>query len=106
TFIAGAAITIIVGWFRKEGHVATSKDFVLVLSAVISLFAALSGLFDLKDKASSYDILTYELRQLRSKMAFAFHIDPPAYPGKKEGFFNEFQRIMASQKSIIENSYI
>lgn len=104
-FVLGAVITIIAGWSNANNLPFDSKNGILIISSSVTVMVAIQGLFDLKDKAWSYDILTYELRKLRSRMAFDFHKDPEQYKKSYEEYFVEFQRILESQKGIIENSY-
>jgi hypothetical protein len=113
-FILGAVITILAGWSEKSiitywsgkfDLSIRSNDFILLASTSVTLLVAIQGLFDLKDKAASYDVLLFELRKIRSKMAYDFYRDPGLYYSKRNEYFNEFQVIADSQKLIIENSY-
>lgn len=111
-FLLGASITVVTGW-KAAGEPDTSvltkisaqaNNYILVVSAAISLLAALEGLFNFKDKGKSYDILLFELRRLRDRICFDFITDPKEYEENKNTRFKEYQMILQSQKSIIESA--
>lgn len=104
-FIAGAVISVIVGWKQISDLPINTDNWILTISVGITLLVAIESLFDLKDKAWSYDVLTFELRKLRSQMAFDFYKDAELFKSKKEEYFKKLEAVLESQKSIIENSY-
>jgi hypothetical protein len=103
-FLAGASITILTGWKMTEGRKFDPDNYILVISACIAVFAAVDGLFNFKDKGRSYDFFLFELRRLRDKICFEYTKRPDLYNEKKDAHFIEYQEILQSQKSIIENS--
>ena len=104
-FFAGAAITILTGWRITNVRCNFNPDnAVLIISTCITLLAALEGLFAFKDKGKSYDIFLFELRRLRDRICFDYINNPDIYKKNRENHFNEFQKILESQKAIIEIS--
>lgn len=106
-FIAGAMITILTGWKIANESEPNPKDYnnyILVISAGITLLAAIEGLFNFRDKGKSYDVLLFELRRLRDRICFDYVNDPNVYEQNKSKYFLEYQAILNSQRSIIENS--
>ena len=103
-FLAGASITILTGWKMTEGSKFDPDNYILVISACIAVFAAVDGLFNFKDKGRSYDIFLFELRRLRDKLCFNYTRNQDVYKEKKDAHFKDYQDILESQKSIIENS--
>jgi hypothetical protein len=105
-FIAGATITILTGWeITSETKSKFNPDnYILVISACITLLAAIEGLFNFRDKGKSYDVLLFELRRLRDQICFDYIVSAYSYEKNKKIHFDKFQSILESQKSIIENS--
>ncbi|ACU60991.1 SLATT domain-containing protein [Chitinophaga pinensis] len=103
TFIAGASITVLTGWKISGGGKADNDNFILVISATIALLAALEGLFNFRDKGRSYDALLFDLRRLRDRICYDFIKGPALYEENKDAHFEEYQKILQAQKSIIEN---
>jgi hypothetical protein len=90
-FIAGATITILTGWeITSETKSKFNPDnYILVISACITLLAAIEGLFNFRDKG---------------KICFDYIVSAYSYEKNKKIHFDKFQSILESQKSIIENS--
>ena len=103
-FVAGALITILIGWKMTGGCKFNPDNSVLIISACIAVFSAVEGLFNFKDKGKSYDVFLFDLRRLRDKICFDYVKDPNLYEKNKDDHFREYQEILKSQKSIIENS--
>lgn len=101
--IAGASITVLTGWKVSGGSVPGSDNFVLIISAVITVFAAVEGLFNFRDKGRSYDALLFDLRRLRDRICYDFMKGTEVYEQNRDTHFDEYQKILQSQKSIIEN---
>lgn len=104
TFIAGASITILTGWKIKGGGQPGNDNVILIISASIALLAAVEGLFNFRDKGKSYDALLFDLRRLRDRICYDFMKGPEIYEQNKDGHFDEYQKILQAQKSIIENN--
>lgn len=105
TFFGSASITIIVGWKKPEDLEMSSANLILFISAFIAFTTSIEGLFDLKDKAKSYDVLLFELRRLRDQMSYDYSKDVQVYQQKKDEYFSKYEGILNAQKMIIENSY-
>ncbi|MBO9702970.1 MAG: DUF4231 domain-containing protein [Sporocytophaga sp.] len=105
TFFGSASITIIVGWKKPEELEMSSANLILLISAFIAFTAAIEGLFDLKDKAKSYDVFLFELRRLRDRMSYDYSKDQKLYEQNKDQYFSKYEGILNAQKMIIENSY-
>ncbi|WP_028980902.1 SLATT domain-containing protein [Sporocytophaga myxococcoides] len=105
TFFGSASITIIVGWKKPEELEVASSNLILFISAFIAFTASIEGLFDLKDKAKSYDVFLFELRRLRDRMSYDYSKDPKFYEQNKDEYFSKYEGILNAQKMIIENSY-
>lgn len=104
-FIAGAMITIMTGWKIISAEIEFNPDnYILVISAGITLLAAIEGLFNFRDKGKSYDVLLFELRRLRDRICFDYVKGPAVYEQNKNEYFLQYQAILNSQRSIIENS--
>lgn len=103
-FMAGAAITILTG-LNIEGRLDfPTENYVLVISAGVTLLAAIEGLFRFKDKGRSYDVFLFDLRRLRDRMCFDYLKDKAFYEQNREMHFLKYQEILEIQKLIIENS--
>jgi hypothetical protein len=102
TFIAGASITILTGWKISDEGKPDVANFVLAISAGIALLAAFEGLFNLRDKGKSYDVLLFDLRRLRDRICYDFMKGSEIYEKNKDGHFEEYQKILQAQKLIIE----
>ncbi|MDW8851661.1 SLATT domain-containing protein [Flavobacterium sp. MMLR14_040] len=105
-FIAGATVTVITGWRITNSDLINFNpdNYVLIISAAITVLAAIEGLFNFKDKGKSNNLLLFELRRLRDRICFDFDKNPDIYEKNKEAHFLNFQEILESQKVIIENS--
>jgi len=103
-FLAGASITILTGWKMTEGSKFYPDNDILVISACIAVFAAVDGLFNFKDKGRSYDFFLFDLKELRNEICFDYTRNPDLYKENKDVYFETYQDILQSQKSIIENS--
>jgi hypothetical protein len=103
TFIAGASITVLTGWKISADLKPNSDNYILIISAGIALLAALEGLFNFRDKGRSYDVLLFDLRRLRDRICYDFMKSPELYEKNKDSHFDEFQKILLAQKTIIEN---
>ncbi|PWV55599.1 SLATT domain-containing protein [Chitinophaga sp. S165] len=103
TFIAGSSITVLTGWRIKDGGKPDTDNFVLIISASVALLAALEGLFNFRDKGRSYDVLLFDLRRLRDRICYDYMKGPEIYEGNKDSRFEEYQKILQAQKTIIEN---
>lgn len=103
-FLAGASITILTGWKMATECKINTNNYILVISAFITVSAAIEGLFNFKDKGKSYDVFLFDLRRLRDKICFDYVKNPNLYENNKDEHFKEYQAILLSQKSIIENS--
>ncbi|WP_281231423.1 DUF4231 domain-containing protein [Flavobacterium gelatinilyticum] len=99
-FIAGAVITILTGW--KNDLPFDSENCILIISASISVLAAMEGLFSFKEKGKSNNLLLFELRRLRDRICFDFI--KGIYEETKEAHFLKYQEILEAQKALIENS--
>ncbi|QHS59092.1 DUF4231 domain-containing protein [Chitinophaga agri] len=102
TIIAGASITVLTGWKISGGSIPGSDNVVLIISAVVTVFAAVEGVFNFRDKGRSYDALLFDLRRLRDRICYDFTKGTELYTANKDTHFDEYQRILQSQKSIIE----
>jgi len=103
-FMAGAAITILTG-LKIEGRLAfPAENYVLVISACVTLLAAIEGLFRFKDKGRNYDVFLFDLRRLRDRMCFDYMKDKMLYEHNRDHHFLKYQEILEIQKLIIENS--
>lgn len=104
-FIAGATVTVLTGWeiFNKkeEFH---PENYVLVISASITVLAAIEGLFSFKDKGKSNDLLLFELRRLRDRICYDYTKGELIYKENRDQHFLKYQEILESQKAIIEDS--
>ena len=100
-FIGGATITILTGWQGSNGDV---SNYILIISTVITLLAALEGLFNLKDKAKNYDLLLFDLRRLRDRMVFENHANNGLTENNKK-YFEEYTEIIQAKKDMIESSF-
>lgn len=105
TFAAVALITILTGWQEIPKDTISVKNWILIISTVITLFTALEGLFDLREKAMGYDVFLFELRKLRNQICYDFNKGPEVYEQNKDKHFEAFAVAIATQKSIIELSY-
>ncbi|WP_294322603.1 SLATT domain-containing protein [uncultured Chryseobacterium sp.] len=86
-FMAGAAITILTG-LKIEGRLDfPTENYVLVISAGVTLLAAIEGLFRFKDKGRSYDVFLFDLRRLRDRMCFDYLKDKALYEQNREIHF-------------------
>jgi hypothetical protein len=103
-FLAGASITILTGWKMTEGSKFNPDNYILVISAGITVFAAVEGLFNFKDKGKGYDIFLFKLRNLRDKICFDYSKSPDQYKENKDAHFKDYQDTLQSQISIIEDS--
>lgn len=103
TFLAGAAITILTGWKISAEVKPDNDNIVLMISASLTMLAALEGLFNFRDKGRSYDVLLFDLRRLRDRICYDFMKSPKLYEENRDLHFEEYQRILQAQKSIIEN---
>lgn len=103
-FIAGAMITILTGLKIAASCKFEPDNYVLVISACITLLAALEGLFGFKDKGRSYDVFLFELRRLRDRICYDYMKSPELYEQNKDKHFEKYQEILEAQKAIIENS--
>jgi hypothetical protein len=103
TFLAGAAITILVGWQGKPEDETGFKNWVLGISTLITFIASIEGLFYLREKAMDYDVFLFELRKHRNKICYDFK--KGIYDETKDTHFKEFIVTTATQKEIIEQSY-
>lgn len=103
TFIAGSSITILTGWKIKGGGKPDTDNFVLIISASVALLAALEGLFNFRDKGRSYDVLLFDLRRLRDRICYDYMKGSELYESNRDSHFEEFQKILQAQKTIIEN---
>jgi len=103
-FLAGASITVLTGWKITESSKLNPDNYILVISACITVLAAVEGLFNFKDKGISYDVFLFELRGLRDKICFDYNKNPNLSEADKEAHFKDYQKILQSQKSIIEDS--
>ena len=101
-FVGGALITIFTGW--KNGGLADDvlRNRVLIISASISMLAALEGLFALREKGKSYDMLLFDLRRLRDRICYDYIKSPEEYAKNRDLHFQKYQEILESQKAIIE----
>ena len=104
-FLAAGSITILTGWKMTDGSTFRADNYILVISACIAALAGVDGLFNFKDKGKSYDVFLFKLRRLRDKICFEYTSSPRLYHEKKDAHFKEYQEILESQRSIIENSY-
>jgi hypothetical protein len=111
--LLGACITLIAGWNItmndkislmvstwdiSEGHMT------LILSTIITLITAIEALFKFSEKATTYGVMLFELRNLRRKICYDFEKDPALYLANKDAHFNDYQEILKSQKELIEES--
>lgn len=101
-FAGGALITIFTGW--KDGALSDTdlRNRVLIISASISMLAALEGLFALREKGKSYDVLLFDLRRLRDRICYDYIKSPEVYANNRDLHFQKYQEILESQKAIIE----
>lgn len=104
-FIAGATVTVLTGWkiFNPEDKF-NPENYVLVISASITVLAAIEGLFSFKDKGKGNDLLLFELRRLRDRMCYDFTKGKWIYDKNKDYHFLKYQEILEAQKAIIEDS--
>jgi hypothetical protein len=100
-FVGGGLITVFTGWKNGDLSSPDLRNAVLIISASISLLAALEGLFALREKGRSYDILLFDLRRLRDRMCYDFIQSPQHYAQQRDGHFKKYQEILESQKAII-----
>ncbi len=104
---AGAAITVITGWNFDDCCIwlygLTPNNIVLVTSALITLLAAMEGLFNFKDKAMLYEVLVFDLRKLRNDIVY--DADKGLYPGNRDEYYVRYKDILESKKDVIEESY-
>lgn len=114
TFVAGALITVIVGWDKGAGaqheldfyfFTINSVNAILIISAGISLLAAFEGLLNFKDKSMSYDFILFDMRRLRDRICFDYVNNKALYNSSKAKYFSDFHQILESQKSLIKDSY-
>ncbi len=108
--LIGASITTVSGWqIAGSGSFTifsfTPENYILLSSAILTVLAAFEGLFNFRDKGKSYDLFLFELRRLRDKISFDYMKGTEIYEKNKESNFQNFQTIMASQKTIIEDSF-
>jgi hypothetical protein len=104
-FIAGATVTVLTGWkILNEDEKFDPGNYVLVISASITVLAAIEGLFSFKDKGKSNDLLLFELRRLRDRMCYDFTKGKWIYEKNKDYHFLKYQEILEAQKTIIEDS--
>ncbi|MBP9792881.1 MAG: hypothetical protein KBC56_02665 [Flavobacterium sp.] len=105
TFSAGAMITILTGLNITDNTITYNPgNFILIISASITLLAAIEGLFDFKDKGKNNDIILFDLRRLRDRICFDFVKGPEIYNEQKQKHFEDYQKILESQKSYLESS--
>lgn len=105
-FVAGVLITILTGWKMYNNDKFDPDNYVLVISSCVTFLAAIEGLFSFKDKGKSYDFLLFDLRRLRDRICFDYLKGADVYIMNKDRHFEEYQKILETQKSIIENSDI
>lgn len=98
-FISGALITILTG-IKFSNH----EQFVLFISVGISLFTAIEGLFNFRDKGKGNNMLLYELRRLRDRICFDYSKNRDMYNLKRDEYFEEYQKLLEAQKLMIENA--
>ena len=104
-FSAGALITVLTGFQITDKTIPYNPDnYILIISASITLLAAIEGLFDFKDKGKNNDIILFDLRRLRDRICFDYMKGPEIYNGQRQKHFEDFQKILESQKSYIESS--
>ena len=103
-FVAGALITILTGWKMYNDSKFNADNYVLVISSCVTLLAAIEGLFAFKEKGKSYDFFLFDLRRLRDRICFDYIKSPDFYNQNKDKHFEDYQKILESQKAIIENS--
>ncbi|MCE7991084.1 MAG: SLATT domain-containing protein [Roseivirga sp.] len=104
-FLAGGLITVFTGWKHQDGDIRAYSNVILVISATIALITALEGLFSLRVKAESYDLLLFRLRRLRERMYNQYQKDAEVYAELLPACFKEYQEILEEQKAIIAASY-
>lgn len=103
-FMAGASITILTGWKMYCDCKFNVENAVLVISSGVTLLAALEGLFAFKEKGQGYDIFLFDLRRLRDRICYEYMKSPILYQRNRDKHFDDYQKILESQKAIIENS--
>ncbi|TWV95128.1 SLATT domain-containing protein [Chitinophaga pinensis] len=103
TFIAGASITVLTGWKISGGDKPNHDNVILIISTGIALLAALEGLFNFRDKGRNYDALLFDLRRLRDRICYDFMKGAASYEANKDAHFEEYQKILQAQKTIIEH---
>lgn len=99
-FVSGASITILSGLEFPD-----YKTYCLVISAGITLLTAIEGLFNLRNKAMSYDLLLYDLRSLRNEICYQYLENEEQYNKNRGRYFQQLQNILAAKKKIIEDSF-
>lgn len=102
--IAGGAITVLTGW-KFAPTQSIDPNVILLLSSAITIVAAIESLFDTRDKAMGYTVLLFELRKLRDTLCFNYEMSKDQFDKEIANYQKAYEDILASQKTIIENSY-
>lgn len=111
--ILSALITIISGWDATQsdkiseaiiGSEFTQDHMVLIMSTMVTLITAVEALFKYTDKSNTYTLMMYEFRSLERRMCYDYEKDPELYLANKDGYFQEYQEILRSQKDLIDDS--